>query len=188
MEFFFFLKVLFWACNFFYILPHVPVDIIRVCFWFQVFYQKILKCTKTSEKDHSFYDTSLILWTSTHLIFKMICSTAKNLCNFTNFLAIMLKFGVRKNIYTAPFLDVQELHSWSTSKANVCIFLYISVRKFLFQRRSKFLSDRMWVGSSLNNFLQVACCLGFVKCFTVFHFNWNFWKFDYFSAFRYFHL
>ena len=31
--------------------------------------------------------------------------------------------GVRKNIYSAPFLDAQDLHSQSTLKANVCIFL-----------------------------------------------------------------
>ena len=29
----------------------------------------------------------------------------------------------KKNIFTAPFLDVQELHSRSNWKANVCIFL-----------------------------------------------------------------
>ena len=52
----------------------------------------------------------------------------------------MFLFGVRKNIRTAPFLDAQELYSWSTLKANVCIFLYISDRTFLFQRRSKILS------------------------------------------------
>ena len=33
----------------------------------------------------------------------------------------------------------QELHSQSTLKA-ICIFMYISVRKYLLQRRSKLLS------------------------------------------------
>ena len=41
-----------------------------------------------------------------------------------------------QEICTAPFLDAQELYSRSTLKANVHILLYISVRKFLFQRRS----------------------------------------------------
>ena len=49
-------------------------------------------------------------------------------------------YGVRKNICTAPFLNALVLHSWSTLKANVCIFLYIFLRRFLFQRCSKFLS------------------------------------------------
>ena len=52
----------------------------------------------------------------------------------------MFLFGVRKNICTAPFVAAQELHSWSTLKANVCIFLYISLKKFLLQRHSKILS------------------------------------------------
>ena len=38
--------------------------------------------------------------------------------------------GVRKNICTAPYLDVQEPYSWSTGKANVSIFLCISIGSF----------------------------------------------------------
>ena len=76
--------------------------------------------------------TSLILWTSTRLTLKIICSrnAAKNLSDFKNFSADMFLVGVRKNICIASFIDSQELHSWSTLKANVFIFLYISVRKF----------------------------------------------------------
>ena len=58
----------------------------------------------------------------------------------------MFLFGVRKNICTATFLDAQELHCWSTLKANVCIFLHISLRKFLFQICSKVLSGKEWDG------------------------------------------
>ena len=58
----------------------------------------------------------------------------------------MFLFGVRKNILAASFLDAKEQHSWSTLKGNVYIFLYISVREFLFQRHSKILSDGGWVG------------------------------------------
>ena len=43
-------------------------------------------------------------------------------------------------------------------------------------------------GEGLNNFLQADHCLGLVKCFKIFHFNYNFWKFNYFLAFWYFHL
>ena len=49
----------------------------------------------------------------------------------------MLLFNIKKDICTSPFLDAQELHYWNTLKASVCIFLYIYVRTFLFQRRSK---------------------------------------------------
>ena len=76
----------------------------------------------------------------------------------------LLLFGVRKNICTAPFLDTQELHSWSTLKANVCIFLYISLIS-----RYKILSDGMGGGWRLNNFLKTTRFLSLVKCFTLFH-------------------
>ena len=54
----------------------------------------------------------------------------------------MFLFGVWKNVCTAPF------HSWRTLKANVCILLYISLRRFLFQRRSKVLSGKGWDGEA----------------------------------------
>ena len=47
----------------------------------------------------------------------------------------MFLFRARKNICTTPFFGAQQLHSWSTLKANVCIFLYISLKKIIFQRR-----------------------------------------------------
>ena len=103
--------------------------------------------------------TSLILQTSAHLSLKIICSrnTARSISGFTNFPVNMFLFGVRKDICTAAFLDAQELHSWSTFKANVCIFLYISVRKFLLQTRSEVWSGGGWDwGGGLNNFLKAA--------------------------------
>ena len=54
-----------------------------------------------------------------------------------------------ENICTAPFLEPQELHSRSTWKSNVCIFLEISVGKTFFLRHRKFL-----LGCGVNNFLQ----------------------------------
>ena len=99
----------------------------------------------------------------------MLLKYRQKLSLFTNFPANMFLFGVRKNICTAPFPDAQELLSWSTLKANVCIFLYISLRKCLSQRRSKILSDGGW--ERLNNFLEAVHYLGLVKYFTIFHFN-----------------
>ena len=51
----------------------------------------------------------------------------------------MFLFGARKNIYTAPFLDAQEpgFLKHFDSECHFDIFVYISVRKFLFQRRRK---------------------------------------------------
>ena len=145
-----FLKIFFRAINF---IPHVLVNIIRV-FLFQNLKQKISKSIKTSQKDHSFYNTvslkkphsfyeSQLFWN-----WKWItCSqnTAKKLSQFTNFPANMFLFGVRKIICAAPFLDAQELLSWSTLKANVCIFLRISLRKFFcFQDVAKFYLVTVW--------------------------------------------
>ena len=71
--------------------------------------------------------------------------------------------------------------------------LYISVylpKKILrFKRISlKIFYLEVWgVGERLNNFLKAARCLSLLKCFTICHFNWNFWKFNYFSVLRCFH-
>ena len=69
-------------------------------------------------------------------------------CHYpSDFPAIMFLFGVKKNC-TAPFLDAQELHSWSTLKANVCILLNISSRNFLWSKKYFWLccrSNVKWV-------------------------------------------
>ena len=82
----------------------------------------------------------------------------------------------KKDVCTAPFLDGQELHSWSTLKANLCIFLCISVRKFYLVRKDCIIS------------LTGLTVLGLVKFVAIFHFNWNFWKLNYFSEFQYLYL
>ena len=62
------------------------------------------------------------------------------------------------------------------------MFLYISVRKVLFERRSKILFGGGWFGGRLNNFLKVAGWLGLINSLTIFLFYLNFWKFNYFTA------
>ena len=119
-------------------------------FFIPEFVAENLKANKNQRKrslilQYSFAQkTSLILRISTLLKLKIICSqnTAKKLSQFTNFPANMFLFGVRKKICTAPFSDAQELLSWSTLKANICIFLYISLRNFYFKDVSRFL---VWV-------------------------------------------
>ena len=138
-----FLKILFWAYNFY--------TFVHTCQWTSS--EFFSKPTKTNKKNplvlqYSFsQNTSFILWTSTHLTLKIVCSdnTAKILSEFTNFSANIFLFNARESICTAPFLDAQELHSWSTLKENVCMFLDISVRKCLFERRSKIFSGGGWV-------------------------------------------
>ena len=140
----------------FKICPYVPVDIIRVSLNFR-FSSESLKAHKNQRKNsllilqYSFTQkTSLILRTSTHLTLKTICSrnTAKNLSGFTNIPTNTFLFGVRKNIFTARFPDAQEPHYLSILKVSVCIFLYISVKRFSFQRRSKILPAGGGLGGS----------------------------------------
>ena len=82
----------------------------------------------------------LILRISTLLKLKLKCSqnTAKKPSQFKNFPADMFLFGVRKNICIASFPDAQGLLSWNTLKANICMFLYISLRKFYFKDLPRF--------------------------------------------------
>ena len=64
---------------------------------------------------------------------------------------IFLSVSCQK-ICTVPYLDAQELCSYSTLKANVYIFLNISVRTFLFQRCSYIVSDCGWVWGEAEQF------------------------------------
>ena len=133
---------------FLYVCPEVSVDTVRVFFYFRFSSRNFQSQQKR------------ILRTSTHLALKLICfcNAAKKLSDFifsSNHVS-----GVIKNICIAPFLGTQELHSRSTLSENDFIFLYISLIKFLCQRRSKVLSSRGWDGRRLNNFLK-----------TTFHFN-----------------
>ena len=88
--------------------------------------------------------------------------------HFTNFFFFLFLFGFRKKYCTGSFVDTQKLHCRNTWKAKVCIFLYISIRKFLFQRRRKL---SVVTGGGLDNFLMEAHCLGLVKCLKILHFN-----------------
>ena len=132
------MKIFFWKYYFkhatFLYLPRLSSGHHQSFLLISYFLAESLKANKNQQKrphilQYSFSQkTSFILQTLTHLTLKIICSlnTAKSLSDFTNFQANIFLFGVRKNICTAPFLDAQELHSWSTLKANVCISLYIS--------------------------------------------------------------
>ena len=66
----------------------------------------------------------------------------------------MFLFGVKKTYSLCHFLKPKNY----ILEANVCTFLYISVRKFLFQR---ILFGREWVGDGFNNLFKAT-----VKYFT----------------------
>ena len=156
---FFLIFFRFWAYNFF-----IFVHTFQWTFFILSLKANILQ--------YSFFQkTSPILRTSTHLILKIICSrnTTKNLSQFANFPANIFLFGVWKK---QSILDAQELHSWSTLEANVCRFLYIFVRKFLSQRRSKIVSGL----ERQTDFLKGDSLFVSRRIFTIFLFNWRFRK------------
>ena len=106
----------------FYINPHAPADIFKVCFFFDFIFSRRKSQTQSQQKlliKITYFAIQVCskhlthLRTSIHLTLKIICfrNTAKNLSPFTNFSGNMLLFGVRRNICTASFLGSQELHS-----------------------------------------------------------------------------
>ena len=108
-----------------------------------------------------FIFAQMFQWTSSEFLFKFRFSSrksqsqqnlAKKITHFTiQFQSKNLSFFTNldsldiKNNMLSQFLDAQERNFWSTLKASVCIFLYISVRIF-FQRRSNILSDGSGLG------------------------------------------
>ena len=69
----------------------------------------------------------------------------------------------------------------------VCISVYL-LEKIIVPRTQDFIWCDEGCGGKLDNFLKTAHCLGLIKCWTIFHFNWTIWNFSYVSAFRYLHL
>ena len=105
-------------------------------FWFSI--RKSQSQQKTSEKDHissntvflktpySFYKPQLTWhWKNMLLQYSQKPLTLQIFQQTSDW--------CHKNNCTALFLDVQELISQSSLKANVCIFLYIYLRKFCFR-------------------------------------------------------
>ena len=82
----------------------------------------------------------------------------------------MFLVGVRKNIYTAPFLDAQELHYQSTWKANVCILMLYCIYCVFHSKMFAPETYEAFIWWALNNLLQADLCLGLIKCFKNFHF------------------
>ena len=110
---------------------------------------------------------SFILRTPAHWTLLKIysCDTAKNL-NCKN-CAISIRLRT----------------TFSQHLENKCLYIavYLRKKKFVLETKEAFI---WW---ELNNLFKGACCLGHAKCFKIFHFNWKFWNFNYFSEFRYFH-
>ena len=136
-------------------------------FWFSI--RKSQSQQKTSEKDHissnTFFLKTPYSFYKPQLTWHMLPQYSRKPLTLQIFQ--QTSDWCHKNNGTALFLDVQELTSQS-------------------QRRSKLLPG--FIFYLLHNFLKVARCLSLAKCFTIFHFNWNFWKFNYIPGFWYLQL
>ena len=97
----------------FYICPDIPVDAIRDFFLISKLLAESLRNNKNQQKRSHIlqYSFAKIILNSVDNENNTLPNTAKNLSDFTNFLANMFLCGVRKNICTESFLDTQELHS-----------------------------------------------------------------------------
>ena len=151
MEFFFWKYFSVSGIQLFYVGPHLSVDIIRVFFLFFNFLAESQK--KLAKKFIHFAIqfcsknlTNFMKFKSLDIESNMLSQHNQKLyefyftkIHFTNFPVNVFLFGVRKHLYCIIFWP-QRTNSSSTLKANVCIYLYISVRKYLFQRRSKIFS------------------------------------------------
>ena len=67
----------------------------------------------------------------------MLPQLNKNLSDFTNFLANLFLFGVRKNICTAALLDAQELYSLVLWK-DISVYFCIPVNNFCSEDEVRF--------------------------------------------------
>ena len=119
-------------------------------YYFQIFWQNLSKATKTSKKDHSFYYTvslkkplSFYEPQLTQHYKKNTSATQPKIC----FWLVSEK--------TLALHHLQTPNSWSTWKAQVCIFLSICSRNV----------GSFYLVGGLNNFHQTNRCLGLIKCF-----------------------
>ena len=126
--------------NITYIRLHVPVDMIRIyAFNFRFISSKSQSQQKQAKKTHftiHFHSENLIYLMNLNLNLNgnennMLPQHNRNPFHFKNFAANLFLFGVRKK-----FAEMLQYHiltprncnnSWNTLKANVCMFLYVSV-------------------------------------------------------------
>ena len=122
------------------VLPYVPVGIIRVFFNFR-FFNRNSQSQKKLAKKITYFTISFRSKNFTYFKKFNSLDIEKNIAKQTQHNQIpfwLYKFYgkqvsgwcQKKTFGLHQFLDAQELHSRSTMKANVCVFLYISVRTF----------------------------------------------------------
>ena len=167
------------------------MDIIRVFFFnFQIFWQKLVKPTKTSENDHSFYNTISLKKShsfyepqlSWHWKLYAPATQSKTFLTLQTFQQRCFCLVSEKKFALHHFLAPKNYILEALWK-QMSVYFSISPSENLCSKdivRFYFMGGGLGGGRRLNNFLKAAHCLGLVKCFSIFHFNWNVWKFNFF--------
>ena len=160
---------------------HVPVDKIRIFFNFRFCSRKSQSQQKPTKNISHF----TIQFLSKNLIYLMnlnlnlngnenniLPQQSRNPFHFKNFPANMVLFGVRKKNCrncAVPYLDAQKLRQFLKHFEGKCLYISLYLRVCM--------GGRGWLNTGWR------WLFGPRKMLHIFHFNWNFWKFNYFPNF-----
>ena len=144
---FFFLKALFWALNF--------SKFIHTFQWASEFFFNFRFFSRKSQSQQKLAKNII------HFTIQVCSKHLTHLMNFTP-----LEFTLHQFLTTLNC--VLDSSCWSSLKKNVCIFLKIFLRLFLFQRHHKILPDGVRGANRQNNFfkLKVVCHLEMIYNFS----------------------
>ena len=151
-----FLKILFRACN---VCPDVPEDIIRV-FLISDLLAECLKANKKPAKKITHFTTKFRLKNLTYFTWHW-----KQYVTATQLKKVLTLHIFQQRCFCLGSEKIFALHHFVMP---VCIFLYISLRKFLFREHSKVLSGRECMGGAWISSLR-RLTVSLAKCFTIFH-------------------
>ena len=130
-----FLKIFFWAYNFFIFVLTFQWKSSEF-FLFQAF-QRVSKPTRINEKHHSFHNTVSLKKPHSFYAPQLTSQQSQKPFWFYKFLIKLVSVLCQKKHFHFPRTSLLKHFE---SKYLYIIFLYIFVRTFLFQRRSKILS------------------------------------------------
>ena len=110
-----------------------------------------LETNKNQQKDHSFH--KVVSLKKPHSFYKPELQHSQKPYSLYRFPIKHVSDRCQKKHFHCTISRRPRTAFSKNFETNVCIFLYIFVRKLLFQRHTKFLS-----GGVLNNFLKMARC------------------------------
>ena len=149
------------------------ISYLEFFFWKYYFGHTFLNLSRSSSGKQSFFN----FWFSS----RKPQSQQKRLHILEYSFAQKTSLILRTSTHVFP-AKIFALHHFLTPKNCILEALWKQMSVYFY----KVISVRFYlVGGRLNNLLKSARCLSLRKCF-IFHFNWNFWTFNYFLAIRFF--